>query len=85
MAFVLVAAQSITRQDHGRAVHAGDDVPRDHRAAGRAVITEDAGTHGLEAQPHLLARIDEGHRAAAQPAGRVMELDVVRQRIGVRI
>jgi hypothetical protein len=49
------------------------------------MIDEDAGARGLEAQLHLLARIDEGQRAAAEPAGRGMEIDVVGERVGVRI
>ena len=57
-------------------------MPRDHRAARRAVINERAGAGGLPAQHDLLARIDQRQRAAAEPAGRGMEVDIVRHRVG---
>ena len=44
----------------------------------RAVIDEDAGAGRLEAQRHLLAGIDQRQPAAAERAGRGVEVDVVR-------
>ena len=60
-------------------------MPGDHRPLRRAVIDEHAGARRLEAQRHFLAGIDVGERAAAQRAGRSVEVDVVVERVGRRI
>ena len=80
----LAVLQSVARQHHHGAVHAGHDVPGDH-AFRRAVIDERAGAGGLPAQHHLFAGIDVGQRAAAESTGRRMQVDVVRHRVGVGI
>ncbi len=40
--------EPVTRQYHDGAVHARDDMPRDHHSAGRAVILEDPRFYRLE-------------------------------------
>ena len=60
-------------------------MPGDHRPLRRAVIDEHAGARRLEAQRHFLARIDVGELAAAEPAGRGVEVDVVVECVGRRI
>ncbi len=60
-------------------------MPRDHLAARRAVVDKHAGAGRLEAQHRLLAGIDQGQLAAAEPAGCRMEVDIVRHGVGLRV
>ena len=60
-------------------------MPGNHRPARGAVIDEGAGARRLPAQHHLFAGIDHGELAAAERAGRRMEIDIVRHRVGVGI
>ena len=59
-------------------------MPRDHPFR-RAVVNEGPGAGRLEAQHRLLARIDVSERAAAKTAGRGVEVNVVRHRVGLGI
>ena len=49
------------------------------------MVDENTCARGLEAQNHLLTRIDEGQRAAAECTRRRVEVDVVRKRVRARI
>ena len=77
--------EAVSRQHHDGAVHAGDDVEGDHRAARRAVIDVGARLGRLKAQLDLLAWRDEREAAAAERAGRRMEVDIVLEDVARRV
>ncbi|CDX56300.1 Copper-containing nitrite reductase (modular protein) [Mesorhizobium plurifarium] len=81
----LLVLQAVARQDHHRAAHPRHDMPRDHRAARGAMIDERPRPGRLEAERHLLARVDQRQRAATESAGRRMEVDIVGERVGIGI
>jgi len=76
--------QALARQHHQRSAHARQHVPGDH-AFRRAVVDEGAGTIGLEAQHHFLARRDQRQAGTAQRPGGRMQVDVVRHAVGGRV
>ena len=57
----------------------------DHHPARRAVIDVGAGLGRLPAEHHLLARLDQGEPAAAERAGRGVEVDIVVHLVGRRV
>src|SRR5262245_18223466 len=60
--------ESVTRQHHHDAAHAGCNVPRNHRPARDAVINEYTRARGFPSQHDLLARADQRQVAAARCA-----------------
>ena len=81
----MAVLEAVSRQHHDGAVHAGDDVEGDHRAARRAVIDVGARLGRLIAQLDLLAWRDEREAAAAERAGRRMEVDIVLEDVARRV
>ena len=69
--------ETVSRQHHDRAVHAGHHVVRDHLPARRAVVDVRPRLGRLPAEHDLLARLHEREAAAAQRPRRRMEIDVV--------
>ena len=81
----MAVLQPVARQHHHRPVHARDDVEGDHRAPRRAVVDVGAGLGRLPAQLDLLAGRDERECAAAERAGRRVEVDVVIEDVALRV
>ena len=77
--------EPVPGQHHHRPAHAGDHVVGDHHPARRAVIDVGAGLGRLPAQHHLLARLDQSEPAAAERAGRGVEVDIVVHLVGRRV